>query len=351
MTIRKRGQNWQVDYVDINGKRIRTTYKTKKEAELVHAEAVTSKAKGLVSSIDTRITFEDSCKYFIEKYLLINKKPKTISEYERIINKELLPYFKNRRLAQISKLDVENFKVSLIKRKLKATTINKYLIVLGSIIERQVENEILFQNVVKKVKKIKSTKYVGRSLNQNEVSRLLDVCKEVKPEFYPMLFTVLNTGMRRGEIVALMWKNVDFDKNLINVEYTGYKGTLHAPKSAKSVRKIYMTNSLRKLLLEYKLKSGKNEFVFSNNNGTMLDGQNVYNRLFKPVMKKCGIGHFRFHDLRHTYGSFLVENLVPIKFVQEQMGHSSSQITLDIYTHVGDKSKELALNILDKIYA
>ena len=108
-----------------------------------------------------------------------------------------------------------------------------------------------------------------------------------------------------------------------------------------------MHADVRKILLEQKLKTCNSEFVFPNTKGSMFMGNNVTRRLFKHVVKASDIGHVRLHDKRHTYSSLLLENNAPVKYVQEQMGHSSCRVTLDIYNH--SKSKEIANEILTKV--
>ncbi len=352
MSIKKRGNSWQIDYTDITGKRVRKSgFKTKAEADIALTEAKANKNKGLSNVIDKNITIQEACIYFIERYAKLHCKEKTYDEYYRIVNKEIIPYLKNAKLAKLSKIDVENFICYLIDTKnLSTATINKYKTLLGSIIEREIENGAIFQNVVNKVKNLKNNSKQARALTKEEIEKLLNSCKLVNPYFYPMLFTALNTGMRRGELIALMWNNVDFDKNLIYVIYSSYKGKLVTPKSKTSYRGIRISKALKKVLIEQKLKTGNGEFVFPNSKGGIFIGDNVSKRLFAPVVKACNIGHIKFHDLRHTFGSQLLENGATQKYVQTQMGHSSSRITLDIYNHLLPDSYQKADEIMDNLY-
>ena len=165
-----------------------------------------------------------------------------------------------------------------------------------------------------------------------------------------MLYTAVKTGLRRGELIALMWENIDFERNTILVKYSEDRGVLTNPKTQYSIRYVDMVDSVKQILLEQKMRFGStSKFVFPNSDGNMYIGNNVAKRLFIPVMKACNIGHFRFHDLRHTYATQLIENKCNPRYVQEQLGHSSSSITLGIYTHSQDESREYAKTIIENL--
>lgn len=108
------------------------------------------------------------------------------------------------------------------------------------------------------------------------------------------------------------------------------------PKSEYSIREIDLSPKVKKVLLELYLKSGQKEgLVFPSRKGTPLNANNFYKRKFKPALKAAGIeGNIRWHDLRHTFGSLKLEQGANIYYVQRQMGHSSIQVTVDIYGHL-----------------
>lgn len=350
MTIRKRGKTYQIDYFDITGKRVRKSgFKTRAEAQIAESEAITNKSKGLSNIVDKNITVKEACEYFKENYAKHHCKQKTYDEYCRIIDKIIILYFGNTKLINLTKMDVESFRNSLIDKNLSNASINKYVTLLGSIIERQIENGTIFQNVAKRVKNLPNNSKESRALTKDEINKVLQKCKEIKPNFYPMLYTFIKGGLRRGEAIALMWENVNFEKNVIYIKYSEYKGKLVTPKSKKSYRTIQMSSSLRKVLIEQKLKTGNGKFVFPNSEGGMFCGNNIYHRYIVPLVEASGIGHFKCHDLRHTYGSQLIENGISPKFVQGQLGHASAKMTLDIYTHEIEERSEKAMKILDNL--
>lgn len=354
MGIKKTDNGWIVDYRDITKTRHRHVYKNKADAITAYSNAMSQKSKGVNSYVDKKITVTDACLYFLNEYVKIECKEKTIDEYSRIINKDIIPYFKDTSLAVLSKKDVIDFRKHLYEKKnISVTTLNKYITLLGAIIQKQVDNEKIFRNVAREVKKMKDKTLQqpkSRALSIEEINILLKTCKKIKPEFYPILYTAIYTGMRRGELLALQWKNVDFTKNKIFVEFSEYKGKLQTPKTKSSIRYIHMCKELKSFLVEHKLKSKPSEFVFPNSNGGLYDGHNVSNRLFKPVVKASKLKHFRFHDIRHTYCSVLYEKGIQAKYLQSQLGHSSERITNDVYTHIDPNSTDVLEQVMNDMY-
>ncbi len=160
----------------------------------------------------------------------------------------------------------------------------------------------------------------------------------------------LRAGLRRGELVALKWGDVQFGENeadtnryiLVQRNYVYRRFT--SPKS-KKCRRVDLSKQLRATLLKLRDKrlleaylSGKSSImddpVFPSPNGSVLDPDNLYNRYFLPVLEGAGLRHIRFHDLRHTFGSLLIQGNASLAYVKEQMGHSSIQVTVDIYGHL-----------------
>jgi integrase len=192
-------------------------------------------------------------------------------------------------------------------------------------------------------------------LDPEEIGRLLDNCLD---DAYPVVATSVLTGMRRSEVFGLRLEDVDFEANKIRVRQTLYlrRGEpvkFVSPKSEASVRDIDMSPKLKTILLEYKLRTANRDnpygLLFTNKNGGPVDPNNFVKRRFVPALKAAGLGHMRFHDLRHCYGSLKIEQDENLKYVQTQMGHSSIQVTLDIYSHLLKKSNPAAAEKTDAL--
>lgn len=169
-----------------------------------------------------------------------------------------------------------------------------------------------------------------RILTGDEEHRLLEVSPA---HLKPVIVVALNTGMRRGEILNLKWNQIDFEKELIKVENT---------KSGKK-RHIHINSELASLLLRLKSEEDSGEFVFVNpdTGKPFLD----LKRAFKGACKKAAIEDLRFHDLRHTFASRLVENGVDLITVKDLLGHSTVKMT-ERYTHPNQDLKKKAVEML-----
>ena len=187
------------------------------------------------------------------------------------------------------------------------------------------------------------------ALSTVEVQALLSKTKVIYPDFYPLLFTAIFTGMRKGEILALTWDSINWVTRKITVDKNFTHGRVGTPKTGKT-RKVDMSLELVKILKEWRLAcpKGEHNLVFPNSDGGYQDANNMIKRRFKPALNRAGINHLRFHDLRHTYASLLLKG-IQMKYVQHQLGHSSIKMTMDLYTHLLPEVNEQCVNLLDNI--
>jgi integrase len=166
---------------------------------------------------------------------------------------------------------------------------------------------------------------VERILSAEEQSRLLDSSIGY---LRPIITTALNTGMRRGEILTLKWSDVDLDMNMITINQTNTK--------SKKQRKIPVSSRMRSLLLELKLQSGIQEYVFTDIQGRAI---RTIRSAFQTACRKAGLDGLRFHDLRHTAATRMVESGANIVAISKILGHSDIKTTMR-YAHPEDSLKE-----------
>jgi integrase len=189
-----------------------------------------------------------------------------------------------------------------------------------------------FKYDVKLPQKKKAKIYIP---TEEEVKRLIEYVKDT-PSYIPILLATCY-GFRRSEICGLKWSHVDFDRKTITIECAKVidkynKPVEKDPKSYAGYRTLPLSDFLCEVLKAEKEKS-------TTENITTLSGSAIYNR-FKRVLKKLGIPHFRFHDLRHSYAVVSIKAGDPIKTVQENLGHATAAFTLDVYGHVTDQMKQ-----------
>lgn len=176
-------------------------------------------------------------------------------------------------------------------------------------------------------------------LKESEAVLLLESSKGYGPDIHTFFVTAVHTGMRLGELSALKWSDIDYNSKFIWVKRSYRRGRITTPENGKS-RKVDMSETLISALrlLETKrkkeaLKSGFEmpELIFHRNGKAY--PQNFMAKVLKRILKKAKMREIRFHDLRHSYASILLSRGVSPVYVKNQLGHSSVEITVDIYCH------------------
>jgi integrase len=172
----------------------------------------------------------------------------------------------------------------------------------------------------------------------------------------------VTAGLRRGELLGLAWKDVDFERGTLQVRRTLQKGEMLLPKTPKSRRQIRLTrravDALRRHWRNQQTERAQRDgswrehgLVFPNRVGNPTDGDNLCSRHFRPLLRRAGLPQVRFHDLRHTCATLLLTKGVHPKVVSEMLGHATISITLDTYSHVipglGDAAADAMDDALD----
>ena len=155
--------------------------------------------------------------------------------------------------------------------------------------------------------------------------------------------------MRISELLALEWSDIDIKKCTITVNKQYYKGSLSTTKTYKSTRKISVPDFIIQKLQELKQSQKvSSKIVFCGDTGHYINQGKFVAHWFKKAMDAMGLD-YNFHCLRHTYATYLLSNGVPLKFVQEQLGHSTPQTTLNVYNHVMPNVNSEAMNLLKNL--
>ncbi|WP_456414363.1 tyrosine-type recombinase/integrase, partial [Oceanithermus profundus] len=194
----------------------------------------------------------------------------------------------------------------------------------------------------------------ARALSQGEIERLLEAARGTR--YYPLLYTTLALGLRRGEVLGLRWEDVDFDRDELAVQRiivpVAGKTTVGEPKTEGSKRILPLPPDLRDVLLDWGVELERlrlyGGWVFPAGTGaeTPINPRNL-ERAFKGLLKKAGLPDYRFHDLRHTFATRTLASGVDPKTVSGLLGHTTVAMTLDIYTHLErERMKRAVQNVL-----
>jgi len=389
MAVVKRRGKWVLDYYDQHGKRRwETAQGNQKKAKELLAQRLLEIGRGdYLSPKERKVSFTE----LTDKWLTGREakiRPATIGQYRDHVGKHLSPFFGSVLVgridmllveAYISRKDKERKEAEAIKAKAKAedrqltpeeraeingtigiATINKTLTTLGTILKYAVKAKLLDSNPISLVERPKQgaleyseEKEKVQFFTPEQIHPFLE---KTEPGLYRTLFTTaIMTGMRQEELLALMWGNVDWVTSQILVRRTLSRDNgewkYYDPKNKPSRRNIDVDPALLLELKKWKLKLGKSELddlVFPSPSGGPLHRSTLYKQGYLPAIRKSGVPRIRFHDLRHTYASLLIDQGEHPKYIQGQMGHSSITVTMDVYGHLMDKVNVASANKLAK---
>jgi integrase len=370
--IRKRGGKWYV-FVNYQGRRKSKCVGSREAAEHVRRQLEAKLALGDLSVLDSDkghiSTFEVFADRWLKDYARIECKTSTADGYEGVLKQYLRPKFGKKRLDEIRRDDVKALINDLIEKELSRNTIRNALCVIRGLFNYAIEDGLLESNPAARLgrftRSAKTAEVKGIALTAREVQQFLKAAQEICLEFYPLFLMAVRTGLRRGELVALQWGDLqlggdaDHSDRFILVQHN-YVRREHTTTKSKKSRGVDLSRELRRVLIDLRDKrlleaylKGKNdisdELVFRSPEKAILDPDNLYHRIFLPVLAKAGIRKIRLHDLRHTFGSLLLQNGASIVYVKEQMGHSSIQVTVDTYGHLIPGANVSFVDRLDEV--
>lgn len=236
-------------------------------------------------------------------------------------------FFKEKLIQHISPLLIEDYKKQR-RSKVSGASVNRELSCLKHMLNKAIDEGILMNNPVKKVRFFPENNTIERILTPQEKGRLL---AKSKSYIKAVIIIALHTGMRRGEILSLKWSQIDFQRGFIKVDKT---------KSGKA-RSIPMNSLVECTLRNMEKNKNQDEYVFWNS----LKKKPIRDikRAFKTVCRSAEVENLRFHDLRHNFASSLVENGVDIVTVSELLGHSNINLTAKRYSHPSPLHKRQAV--------
>lgn len=254
----------------------------------------------------------------------------------------------------------QKFISDMHNNNLARSTILAIYSIINVALNKAVEYNLIRLNPMKTVVLPKGKKREQHVWNTEQVNHFLKHTKNSRYHCAYML--ALLTGMRQGEILGLRWCDIDFESKVISVSQrlTNYGHEIRqGAKTASGVRKISISNILKEELLLQKeryenLKEERNYkknldlVIFSRISGGIVLPATL-NKAYRKDVLSCGLPHIRFHDLRHTHSTMLIQNDINPKVISERLGHSTIGITLDIYSHVLPEMQQEVADKLDDV--
>jgi integrase len=354
--ITKRRNRYVLDFYDSQGKRQRQTLKagtTKKAAKDKLREIEDQLQKGTYISDKKIPLFSEVAKDWLE-YKKQNLRESTFAVYKG----HTLNHFKefdDIKANRITTARVEKFITNRQKEGMHILTLRKILVTLGQIFSYAVRHKYIDHNPLadaerpKDQGKIKDEKI--RILTPEKINAFLDAVSNQK---YKTLFRLaIFSGARQGELIGLRWSDVDWINSQIHIQKTFNHQRWYDVKTKKSNRFIDLGPGTITELKKWKLACPVCELnlVFPNQAGNPINHNNLVSRYFNPGLEDAKLPRMRFHDLRHTYASLLIEQGENIKYIQSQLGHSSPTVTLNVYAHLMKKiNQEAACRLENSVF-
>lgn len=271
-------------------------------------------------------------------YAKVNNKPSTYDAKLRIMERHLIPAFGRLPLDRIGAYEVEAFKAAKLESGITPKTINNILTVLGRMFSLAVEWGSLQR--VPPMKWLKAPRPTFDFLSFDEADRL---AAAADVEWRVMITLALNSGLRRGELLALRWEDVDLVAGRLMVRRNVWRGHYGTPKGGRT-REIPLNEKALQVLRAHRHLRG--ELVFCKESGKPLSNLMCRSAIIRAC-KKAGLRHVGWHTLRHTFASHLVMRGVPLKVVQELLGHATVEMTLR-YAHLSPEVTRDAVKVLDR---
>ena len=299
---------------------------------------------------------------FLLKWLRVAKstvKLTTYASYEMMATRIIIPYFEtlNIKLKELTTEDIQEFYSAQLER-VSANTVIHYHAVIHRALKYAVKIKTIQSNPAVNVERPRKEKFIGSFYDKKEINTLFDIIQGHPLEVAIKLAAFY--GLRREEIIGLKWTAIDFENNTLTIQHTVTECNLDGKhievasdtaKTDSSLRTMPLVTNFREMLLAKKEKQehyrklcGRSyckeylDYIFVNEMGERWKPRYLSDG-FKRILEQNGLRRIRFHDLRHTCASLLLANNVPMKKIQEWLGHSDFSTTANIYAHLDFQSK------------
>ena len=333
--------SWGVD-IRFRGKRIRmispdnTRAGAKAYEELLRQRL--ARGEPIIESEAKVLSFKEFTQKWFEVYVRNNNKPSEQRTKERILRVHLVPFFGKFQLDSIQNVNIEEYKASRLNKGLVAKTINNQLTVLSKCLVTAKEWGVIDDVPIIKLLRVAPSDF--DHLTHEECDLLLSGA-ENEGVYKSMLLLALRTGLRFGELIALDWRDVDWNKGQLTIRRSIVDGKLQNSTKGNKIRYIPLTKEVSEMLTMRKKMDG---YVF-NRDGEPIIYSSSCNVLVR-VCKRAGMRNIGWHVCRHTFASHLAQNGIPLQSIQKLMGHSDIRTT-QRYSHLSSSNLKDAVATLE----
>lgn len=380
-SIRQRGKKWYYRFYE-DGKVIERCGGDKKEDALKALnEELNRKYKGYTRPEETKLS--DYLNMWLENYILDEKSENTYDKYNKVVTNKIIPSIGNIRLCDLKAIHIDKFLRDMKKHQIKkgknianlsGTTIQMYYGILNTALNKAVKLQMIIENPCKYIDTPKRRKYKANILTLEEFKLIYNSLNDSVFEDYIFKLALdisIETGLRRGELCGLTWDSINFEDKFIDINKAliriENKYTISKLKTDGSYRTIPISDELVQKLKKHKSIQNSNKLKYGEFYKKVIFNKTSYNLIFRHengnyiipstflqrLKRLCKYNkidkNIRWHDLRHTNATYLIESGVNLKVVQDRLGHSLMQTTADTYSHVTKKMNREATTKLTSL--
>ena len=353
--IRKRADGrWEgrytAGYHPETGKRIIKNVLGKTQAECkAKLSAAMEATRGIDVSRADEYTVATWLRSWYEIYAKPNIRISTANRYQLMVEQYTIPRIGSIKLTKLTAHDLQKLYKDLLEngridRKsghgnpgLSSTTVRSLHLMLHSAFERAVKERLILRNPTEDCIAPKVQKIEMQILPPEHIKDYLEAAD--RRGLLPMFYLELSSGLRRGELLALQWEDLNVKEQIltVNKQVTRMEGELDVtePKTKNSVRKVALSQQAVDLLVQEHKQHPDNPILFPSPRTGGYWSPDAVSRINRKLLKNAGIEeHVRFHDLRHTFATMAISSGVDVKTLSSMLGHFSAGFTLDTYTHI-----------------
>jgi len=352
----KRGYYYAVlNLYDENGKRKKKWFSTglKSKANKKRAEKILMDLRIQYSNMEK--AFKRSHGIYFHEYMLLwiehmrhKLSPVTYVSYELTVKKSIIPFFEQKRirLSELKHRDIEDYYNDLLDRGLSANSVIHHHANIHKALKEACHKGFILTNPAEIATRPKKESFITFPYSTEETNKLLEAIQGERMEVIIKLAAFY--GLRRSEVLGLKWKAINFNDDTLFITHSVGIGIMDGSyamccrdklKRNSSFRTLPLTPAIKELLLRLaeeryeNKKPNPEDYICIDKKGQLIK-PNYISKAFSQLLKKHGLRHIRFHDLRHGCASILISERIPLIEVQQWLGHSSIQTTADMYAHL-----------------
>ena len=350
-SIHRRGDVWIAYWrtETAEGRKQHTkSFRTKKEAQQFLTETLAAIQQGVFRE-PSKVTFGE---FLVERWLPAREqalRPSTFATYRGLVERHVVPALGHVQIQQLSADRLDRFYADLVAQGLATKTVRNIHVLLHRALTDAVRKNLVPRNVADAADPPK--------LNRADREEMKTWTPEQLRQFFAGIanhrlvaayILAATTGMRRGEVLGVRWRDIDFNARRLHVQQTvltvEYQIIIGRPKTLRGERKIALDDQTIQVLQSHRAAQRREKqllgdgyqdhgLVFAREDGTPVH-PDYFSQTFDRTVKRLGLPKIRLHDLRHTHASLLLRDRVPIKVVSERLGHSNPAFTMTTYQHV-----------------